>query len=57
MQQNMQEYICSALMIAIETGRLEDIKQLHAKYMRKDGQSPVFDVDEKIVTLQEVFAS
>lgn len=52
--QNVREYVCSELVAAIEMGRVEVVKSIYAKYMKRDARAAVFDVDEDIVTLQEV---
>jgi len=52
--QNLHEYISNSLLLAIESGKLEEVQSLYARFMRKEGPSTAFDVDEVIITLQEV---
>ena len=53
-RQSLHEYLCNSLLLAIENGKLEEVNALFHRFMRKEAPSFVFDVDEVIITLQEV---
>ena len=53
-KQDLREQVRSALLVAIENGRLEDVQRLYRRYMQRLAPPPVLDVDEKLLTLQEV---
>ena len=53
-QQSLREYICNELLLAIENGKREEVEVIYERFMRKDGNSAVFDVDSVIITLQDV---
>lgn len=53
-KQDLREQVRSALLVAIENGQLEDVQRLYRRYMQRMGPPPVLDVDEKLLTMQEV---
>ena len=53
-QQSVREYVTNALLLAIEGGRRDEVEALYNRFMRRDMNPPAFDVDERIITLQEV---
>jgi len=53
-QQSLREYVCNALLLAIENGKRAEVEGLYERFMRKEADSAAFDVDEVIIILQEV---
>ena len=53
-QQSVREHVKGSLLVAIENGQLEDVKRIHRRYMQRGPSSPILDIDDKILTLQEV---
>jgi len=53
-QQDLREQIRSSLLVAIENGRLEEVQRLYRRYMQRRQPPPTLDVDDKLLTLQEV---
>lgn len=53
-KQDLREQIRSSMLVAIENGRLEEVQRLYRRYMQRRQPPPALDVDDKLLTLQEV---